>query len=120
MKQPSWLIRIIECYSVETEELVSETVLPHVELSALQRRWHMPENEPMISCFAIDANQARFLGELTGMDFDFKRYSYFLSSYTTDLAASHRDGGFMGLFPPPRELSAVPSAKRVLPKTPET
>jgi hypothetical protein len=116
MKEPSWLIRCIEYFLNETDELVGEFALPQVELAELQKLWNLLPNEPMFECFSIQAEQAQFFRELASIEFDFAQYSYFLATYTTDWEASKRAGGYMGLFPPPRELPAFPETKRVMPK----
>jgi len=72
----------------------------------------------MVECFEIGDEQAMFLKELAEIEFDFTRYSYFLSAYTSDWEAMMREGGYIGLFPPPRELPAFPKARRVKPKSP--
>jgi len=118
MKGPSWLIRVVEYFSRDTDELVGEFALPHVELAELQKIWKAPPDEPMIECFSIEPEQAQFFRELAGIDFDFKQHSYFLAAYTVDWEASRREGGYMGLFPPPREMPAFPEARRVMPRTP--
>ena len=46
--QPAWLIRVIECFSNVTDELVCEFVLPNVELTELQRMWKRPPDNPMV------------------------------------------------------------------------
>lgn len=117
MKEPSWLVRVVEYFSNETDELIGEFALPHVELAELQRIWNAPSEEPMVECFSISEEQAQFFRELLGIDFDFAKYSYFLAAYTTDWEITKREGGYMGLFPPPKELPAFPEAKRVLPKS---
>ena len=117
MKEPSWLVRVVEYFSNETDELVGEFALPQVELSELQRIWNAPPNEPMVEGFSIEEEQAPFFRELAGIEFDFAQYSYFLAAYTTDLEATKREGGYMGLFPPPKELPAFPEARRVMPKS---
>lgn len=48
MKEPAWLIRIIECFSNVTDELVCELVLPNVQLTELQRMWKRPADDPMV------------------------------------------------------------------------
>jgi hypothetical protein len=70
----------------------------------------------MVECFSIEEEQAPYFRGLGGVEFDFARYSYFLAAYTTDWEAMKREGGYMGLFPPPRELPAFPGARRVIPK----
>ena len=117
MKEPSWLVRVVEYYSNQTDEMVGQFALPQVELAELQRLWDAPPNEPMVDCFSITEDQALFFREVASIEFDFARYSYFLAAYTTDWEATERDGGYMGLFPPPRDLPAFPKAKRVMPKT---
>jgi hypothetical protein len=110
MKEPSWLLRVIECFRNETQEPVSESVLPPVPLPELQQKWGLPPDAPLVECLYIGEQQAGFFRDLVGITFDFSRYSYFLTAYTTDLEATKREGGFMGLFPPPRELPALPEA----------
>ncbi len=117
MTEPGWLVRVIEYFSNETDVLLGEIALPRVELSELQRLWGAPPNDPMVECFSIEGDQAPFFRELASIEFDFARYSYFIAAYTTDWEATKREGGYMGLFPPPRELPAFPEARRVMPKT---
>ena len=116
MHEPSWLARAIEYFSNETDELIGEFALPQVDISELQRIWDAPPDEPMIECFSIEEEQAPFFRELVGIEFDFAQYSYFLTAYTTDWEATKRAGGYMGLYPPPRELPAFSAARRVMPK----
>lgn len=117
MEEPSWLHRVVEYFSSETDELVGEIALPRVELIELQRLWDAPPGDPMVECFSIEEGQAQFFRALAGIEFDFGRYSYFLATYTTDWAATKREGGYMGLFPPPRELPGFLDARRAMPKT---
>ena len=117
MSEPSWLVRVVEYFSNETDELIGEFALPQVELSELQRLWDAPPDEPLVECFSIEGEQAPFFRALAGIDFDFARYSYFLTAYTTDWGAMKREGGYMGLCPPPKELPAFPGARRVLPES---
>ena len=116
MSKPSWLVRVVEYFSNETDELVGEVALPQVELSELRRLWDAPPGEPMVECFSIEEEQAPFFRELAGIEFDFARYSYYLAAYTTDWEATKREGGYMGLFPPPKEMPAFLEARRVMPK----
>ena len=116
MKEPGWLVRDVEYFSNETDELVGEFVLPQVELSELQQIWNVPPDEPMVECFAIEEDQAPFFRELVAIEFDFARYSYFLAAFTADFEATKREGGYMGLYPPPRELPAFTEARHVMPK----
>jgi hypothetical protein len=116
MSEPSWLVRVIEYFSIETDELVGEFALPQVELSELQRLWGAPPDEPMVECFSIEEERAPFFREMASIEFDFARYSYFLAAYTTDWEATKREGGYMGLYPPPKELPAFAEARRVMPK----
>lgn len=117
MNEPSWLVRVVEYFSNETDELVGEFALPQVALAELQKIWNAPPDEPIVECFSIEEEQAQFFRELAGIEFDFRQYSYFMAAYTTDWEATKREGGYMGLFPPPRELPAFPGARRVLPKS---
>jgi len=116
MKEPSWLVRIVECFSNETDEFVCEFALPPIALSQLQEKWNQPTNEPMVGSFLVEEEQAKFLSELAEIEFDFIRYSYFLSAYTTDWEAAQLEGGYMGLFPPPKELAAFLNVRRRKPK----
>jgi len=117
-KEPIWLIRILESFSNETEELVEESKLPHIELWKLQRLWNAPSSNAMIECFSIEPEQADFFSNLVKINFDFEARSYFMSAYTTDWEATQREGGYMGMFPPPRSLPSFSDARRVLPKAP--
>jgi len=51
------------------------------------------------------------------LEFDLARFSYFLSAYTTDWEATKQAGGFMGLYPPPKDLTGLPDLVKVKPKT---
>lgn len=106
LHEPDWLVRVVEVYSNESEELVARHRLPPVPLAELQRRWGQPPTEPLVAMFPVSPNQAPFLAELLGIAFDTTRFSYFLTAVTTDLAASRRSGGFMGAYPPPLEPPA--------------
>jgi hypothetical protein len=117
MREPSWLERVIEYFSNETDELVGEIALPPVELATLQGLWGAPPDDPVVECFPIKEEQAPFFRAVAGVEFDFARYSYFLAAFTSDWEATKREGGYMGLFPPPRELPGFPDARRVTPKT---
>lgn len=119
MKEPAWLIRVIECFSNNTDELVCEFDLPNVELTELQRIWKMPADDPIVTCFSINEEQAQFFQQLIDIEFDFVRYSYFLAAYTVDWDATKREGGYMKLFPPPRDLPGFPEIKKVIPKSVE-
>ena len=99
MKEPDWLVRVVEYYSNRTDERIGVFSLPRIELSELQRLWSAPPDEPMVDSFAIEEEQALFFRELAGIEFDFTRFSYMLVACTTDREAMRRDGGFMGLFP---------------------
>jgi|SRR6266850_848609 hypothetical protein len=117
MKEPNWLVRVVERFSNETDELTGEFILPEVGLSKLQRVWNAAPTDPMVESFSIEAKQAQFFRSFVEIDFDFEHYSYFMSAYTTDWSATKEAGGYMGLFPPPRVLPAFPDARRVMPKT---
>ena len=117
MKEPAWLVRIIEYFSNTTDELVGEFDLPNVELTELQRMWNMPADDPMVACFSINEEQVQFFQQLIDIEFDSLQYSYFLAAYTVDWEATKREGGYMSLFPPPRDLSEFPEAKQVTPRS---
>lgn len=78
--------------------------------------WNVSVDEPMVACFPIDESQERFFQQLIDIEFDFVQYSYFLTAYTVDWEATKREGGYMGLFPPPRDLLGFPEIKQVIPK----
>ena len=117
MKEPEWLLRVVEYFSNRTEELEGEFVLPSIDLATLQRLWAAPHDQPMVECFPIEEGQAQFFRELAGIEFDFTHYSYFLTAYTTDWNATKGEGGYMGLFPPPRDLPAFPETRSIIPKS---
>lgn len=119
MKEPIWLVRVIECFSNNTDEFVSEVALPTVELAELQRTWNEPPDAPMVDCYSMREEHALFFQELVSIEFDFTQYSYFLTAYTTDWEATKREGGYMGLFPPQRDLPASLEARHVAPKSPD-
>lgn len=115
--QPEWLVRIVECFSTETDALLDEVILPPIELSSLQEVWGRPTTDPMVECYEIGHEQAAFLSRVVGLEFDLARFSYFLSAYTTDWEATKQAGGFMGLYPPPKDLTGLPDLVKVKPKT---
>ena len=118
VSEPSWLVRLVERYSIATDELVDETVLPPLDLAAIQSLWGLPPDESMVDCFAIGPEQAPYLADLTGIRFDFAKYSYFLSARSTDLEAQRREGGYMGRFAPPATFGGFPALVKAKPKTP--
>jgi hypothetical protein len=115
--EPIWLVRTVEVFSNATEELVEEIRLPPVDVRTLQALWAQDSTEPMFDLFQIGDDQQDFFEHLLGVRFDFTENCYFLAAHTTDSKASREAGGFMGRFPPPRELEAFPDARRVVPKT---
>lgn len=117
MAEPDWLIRVIEYFSIATEEFLGEFALPQVELATLQKAWDVPATQPLVDCFPVGETQARVLHAATGINFDLTRHIYYLTAYTFDSAATMREGGYMGLYPPPREMPGIPTAIRVTPKT---
>jgi hypothetical protein len=108
MKEPSWLVRAIKYFSNETEEWVDEITLPEVHLAMIQKLWNQPPTEPMVENFPIEEMHAQYFRQIANIQFDFKRYSYFLAAYTSDWDATKREGGYMGLYPPPKNLLAFP------------
>jgi hypothetical protein len=117
MKEPSWLVRTIKYFSNETEELVGEFTLPEVDLAAIQILWNQQPTEPMVDMFSIDESQSQYFRQIANIQFDFSHYSYFLTAHTADWDATKREGGYIGLYPPPKNLPAFPDAKPVMPKT---
>ena len=119
ISEPSWLLRIVECFDKKTEELVSEAELPRTDLAILQRLWGMPPDEPMICGFDVSEEQAEALSRLhPELSFDFEKYDYQISAVSTDIDQSSADGGFMGEYPPPRVLQAFPDLAKVKAKSP--
>jgi hypothetical protein len=113
---PTWLVRLIEVYSIETEEFVREHQLPRVELVELQRLWGQPEDDPMFEMFEVTDAQRPFVEAALGSALDLDAHSYFLSTRCSDPDAMYRDGGFMGMFAPPQLLAAFPDAAPARPK----
>ena len=118
VSEPRWHVRLVERYSIATDELLDETVLPPLGLSAIQSLWGQPPDEPMIDCFAIGPEQAPYLADLASIRFDFANYSYFLYARSTDLEAQRREGGYLGRFAPPAHLEGFPGLVKAKPKTP--
>ena len=116
-QDPKWLQRVVECYSKDTEEIVSEHLLHSITLEELQALWGVSLDDPMVGVFDIDKNQAAFLQRCVDCHLDLNAYDYQLCAYTTDLEASKRAGGFMGRYPPPRELPGFPDTTRIRSKT---
>lgn len=112
--EPKWLVRIVTSYDLKTEELVSEHSLPKIDLVSLQNQWNQPSDEPMIDVFDINVKQAQFLESIDmRLKFDFNKYDYQISAITTDWDQTKIDGGFMGKYPPPKNLPAFPEIERV-------
>jgi hypothetical protein len=77
ISEPKWLKRIVECFDNKTEELVSEVVLPKIDIKLLQEHWRLPSNEPMVGVYNIDENQAKFLIQIDpDLKFDLGKYDY--------------------------------------------
>jgi len=114
ISEPTWLVRIIECFDKETDELVSDQILPKIDLELLQKQWNQLKTEPMIGVFDINEKQAKYLVSLVStLKFDFDKYDYQISAITTDSEKSKADGGFMGEYPPPKTLPAFIELTRV-------
>jgi hypothetical protein len=103
--QTDWLARTIEVYSAEDEALVDEHALPPVDLALLQQNWQRPEDDPMLDMFEIAANRRAVIEVLAGLKLDLLKHSYFLAAHTTNDHGVRNQGGFMGGFAPPRDLS---------------
>src|SRR6187455_378642 len=114
-EQPDWLTRTLEVYSNKNEELVAEHSLSNVPLATLQQLWQLPSTEPMVDVFQVREEQRMALEQLTGVTLNLIANSYFVAAHTTDWDATVRDGGFMGLFPRPRDVEAFPNARPVRP-----
>jgi hypothetical protein len=99
--QPTWLVRLVEVYSNETEALVASYELPAVDLAELQRLWGQPADEPMLNMFEVTEAQRPFLEGLLGRPLDLRKDAHFLGTRCSDPHAMRRDGGFMGKFAPP-------------------
>ncbi|PJZ23890.1 hypothetical protein CH352_18765 [Leptospira hartskeerlii] len=105
VQEPEWLIRQLECFDKRTEELVYVKNLPKSDLRLFQIQWDQPENEPMIACFEVTNKQVQFLKSLDPiLELNFQEYDYFIGAVTNNWEQTVKDGGFMGLFPPPIDL----------------
>jgi len=78
------LVRVIESFDKKTEELIGEIPLPNIPLNNIQEIFHVPEYDPMYDCWCIDEQRAGFLKQYIDINFDFKKYDYFLSCYEED------------------------------------
>ena len=68
----------------------------------------------MVDGFNVSKEQALFLKFFNPeIEFDFDKFDYQISSFTTDFEQSKREGGFMGLYPSPADLVGFPDLERV-------
>ena len=119
MKEPDWLVRKVECYLKETDELIGEYTLKPLDLYLLQKYWGQPKHEPMITVFNVSKKQTEFLKKYTDIEFDLERCFYQISTYTTDWEAMKDEDGYMGQFPPPFDLPMSLRVRSVRSKTPD-
>jgi hypothetical protein len=61
---------------------------------------------------------AALLQDYSDCRFDFDMFDYQLIAYTNDFERMKAEGGYAGLYAPPRILPAFPDAKRVKAKSP--
>jgi len=108
MNEPDWLVRAVEEFDKNTGKLVGVHRLHPIELSQIQKIWSQKADEPMVDSFDVSPKQAEALREYTDVEFDFFRYDYQITAYTTDFEAARASGGFLGRIPPPLELPAFP------------
>ncbi|NCD70690.1 DUF7683 domain-containing protein [Mucilaginibacter agri] len=118
---PKWFKREIQVWQKQGEELVDEILIPEIDVSILQQYYSADGDDPIIDLILIDEDDVEFFNYIleTEVEFDFDRYEYWLSAYTTDPSESKKDGGFMGLYPAPKFLPGFPDAKRLKPKLSE-
>ena len=70
-------------------------------LRDLQELWNLSGDDPMVECFDVSEEQASFLQDYVDTIINLNKYDYLLEACTSDFKKSKKDGGFMGLYPPP-------------------
>lgn len=101
MEEPNWLVRRLVWYSKITEFKEGECIMHGANLLDVQELWDLPEDDPMVECFDVSEVQASFLQEHVDTIINLNKYDYSLEACTSDFKKSKKDGGFMGLYPPP-------------------
>jgi hypothetical protein len=75
------LTRSVRVFSNDTDQLVEEFPLPEVDVATLRRLWNITDSDSMIHEFEIGLKQMDFFQQLLGIEFNFEKYSYFLSAH---------------------------------------
>jgi hypothetical protein len=112
---PKWFKREIEIWERNGDNLAYAIPLPDIQLAVLQKYYGAEDDDPVIDMYVIEEDDVDFYNYFITLNFDFEKYEYWLHTYTTDISAAKIDGGFMGLFPPPKSLPGFPDAKRLKP-----
>lgn len=112
MKDPKWLERVIEVFDKKTERLVAEHRIENIDVHMLQAVFGCAADDPMVDGYDIYRPQAILLESHSNCQFDLDRFDYQLATYTADFEQARAEGGYAGLYPPPRDLPAFPDAKR--------
>ena len=68
----------VECFSNETEKLISHFDITGMPLSKFQELFDRPSDDPMHYCYEIDEEKAKFFSFFFGIDFNFELFSYSL------------------------------------------
>jgi hypothetical protein len=116
-EEPAWLVRVLEWFEKDPgDALVGRAELHGATLRDLQRPWGLPADDPMVDCYPVGEMQRDAVAAWAGMTLDLERADYFVSCYTRDWAATKRDGGYMGSFPPPETPPAFPHLRPTKPR----
>ncbi len=79
------IVRSIELFDIETEELVSEIVLEHVNLDEIRSLYGLTSSNPVYHDYEISPNHAKYYSNKYNIEFDFNKFDYFLSCYTVEI-----------------------------------
>ncbi len=108
-EEPWWLVRTLEWFEKEPgAKLIGECDLETVQLAELQSRWNLSATDPMLNMYPVSESQRPYVQMHTDHVIRLDDYDYFIGCITKDWYAAQRDGGYMGLMPPPRNLPLPP------------
>lgn len=68
----------------DDESFLGDISIDKIELSELQKIFNLESSNPMYDCYEVSTEHALFFKEKVGIDFDFKKYTYFVECNLID------------------------------------
>lgn len=73
------MVRVIRVFNKETELHEYDIRLPDIPLDKLQDLFSIPSDNPMYDCYEVNSvEHVRFFNNYISIEFNFKKYDYFL------------------------------------------